>query len=144
MNGCLWAIIAGLFRLPPADVGLVPVGTAVHVDAEFHNFLFLRNIPAVGRGASDEVDRVVHFECGESGGEILHRHLLAGDCYEYLAGLRAKSLADSGTLQIVINWRAVVHERILPEKVAFRLDGLVEKVRVFGDSDCDPAVMMAQ
>lgn len=44
MNGCLWAIIAGLFRLPPADVGLVPVGTAVHVDAEFQDFPFFRNI----------------------------------------------------------------------------------------------------
>ena len=33
-----------LFRLPPADVGLVPVGTAMYVDAEFQDFSFFRNI----------------------------------------------------------------------------------------------------
>lgn len=56
-----------LFHLTPADVGLVTVGLTVKVKTQLNQFPILWNIPAVGRGASHQINRIVHAATETSG-----------------------------------------------------------------------------
>ena len=106
------------YGLPPNNIVLVPVGSAVDIRGEKSLLAGGINVPTEGRMAAHKVDSIFNAKVNKRLGKVVHGFVCFTDGNEDLPGTTAEGLAHGLVLLLILDKDAIIHQRILAEEIA--------------------------